>query len=34
MQDASIIAALATPPGKGGVAVIRVSGAGAIELVA
>ncbi len=34
MQDASIIAALATPPGQGGVAIIRVSGTGAIELVA
>ena len=28
------IAALATPPGKGGIAVIRVSGAGAIDHVA
>ena len=28
----SIIAAISTPPGKGGVAVIRVSGAGALEI--
>ncbi len=27
-----IIAAISTPPGKGGVAIIRISGAGAIEL--
>ncbi|MBR2342739.1 MAG: tRNA uridine-5-carboxymethylaminomethyl(34) synthesis GTPase MnmE [Clostridia bacterium] len=30
----SIIAAISTPPGKGGVAVIRVSGEGALELSA
>lgn len=29
-----VIAALATPPGQGGIAIIRVSGAGAIEQVA
>ena len=27
-----VIAAISTPPGKGGVALIRVSGAGAIEI--
>ena len=34
MEQGNIIAALATPPGKGGIAIIRVSGAGAIEHVA
>lgn len=34
MKQENIIAALATPPGKGGIAIIRVSGAGAIEHVA
>lgn len=34
MEQENIIAALATPPGKGGIAIIRVSGAGAIEQVA
>ena len=32
MSRSDIIAAISTPPGKGGVAVIRVSGAGAIAL--
>ncbi|MHC1695780.1 MAG: tRNA uridine-5-carboxymethylaminomethyl(34) synthesis GTPase MnmE [Eubacteriales bacterium] len=32
LSETRIIAALATPPGKGGIAVIRVSGQGAIEL--
>ncbi len=33
-EQGNIIAALATPPGKGGIAIVRVSGAGAIEQVA
>jgi len=33
-HDTTPIAAIATPPGEGGIAVIRVSGAGAIEAVA
>lgn len=33
-HDTSPIAAIATPPGEGGIAVIRVSGSGAIEAVA
>jgi tRNA modification GTPase len=32
MSYGSVIAAISTPPGKGGVALIRVSGEGAIEL--
>ena len=32
MSYGSVIAAISTPPGKGGVALIRVSGAGAIEI--
>ncbi len=32
MSYGSVIAAISTPPGKGGVALIRVSGAGAAEL--
>ena len=28
----NVIAAISTPPGKGGVAVIRMSGAGAFEI--
>ncbi len=34
MSYGSVIAAISTPPGKGGVALIRVSGEGAIELCA
>ncbi|MFN0163472.1 MAG: tRNA uridine-5-carboxymethylaminomethyl(34) synthesis GTPase MnmE [Burkholderiales bacterium] len=33
MQDASAIAAIATPPGRGGVGVVRISGAGLADMV-
>ena len=34
MNDNDTIAAIATPPGRGGIAVLRVSGADALDVVA
>ena len=34
MNYDAVIAAVSTPPGKGGVAVIRVSGEGALDVAA